>query len=75
MNARTIDVAMKMTAATAVNLRRNVEPPEPPNTVPALLPPNAPPMPPLLPDCSKIVRTKKSETMTCRIVISVDMRS
>jgi hypothetical protein len=32
-------------------------------------------MPPLLPDCSKIVRTKKSETMTCRIVISVDMRS
>jgi hypothetical protein len=32
-------------------------------------------MPPLLPDCSKIVRTRKSETMQCRIVISVDMRS
>jgi hypothetical protein len=75
MNASTIDVAMKMKAEPAVTLRRNVDAPEPPNTVPALLPPNAPPMPPPLPDCKSTVSIRNRHTMTCRIVISVDMRA
>lgn len=74
MNARTIDVAMKMIAAAAVSLRRNVEAPEPPKTVAALPPPKAPPMPPPLPDCKSTVSIRNSDTMTCRMVTSVDMR-
>jgi hypothetical protein len=74
MNARTIEVAMKITAALAVSFLRNDDAPEPPNTVAALPPPNAAPMLPPLPDCKSTVSIKKSDTMTCRIVIRVDIR-
>ena len=71
--ASSIDVIMKIVAALAVSRRRNVEAPEPPNTVAALPPPNAPPMPPPLPDCKSTVSMRNRHTMTCKIVISVDI--
>lgn len=73
MNARTIEVAMKIAAADAVSLRRKLEAPEPPNTVAALPPPKAAPMLPPLPDCNSTVSIRKSDTTTCRMVISVDI--
>jgi hypothetical protein len=75
MYASTIDVAMKMVAAVAVSLRRNVDAPEPPNTVAALPPPNAPPMPPPLPLCRSTVSIKNRHVITCKTVSRVDMRT
>jgi len=72
--ANVIDVNMNMVAAPAVKRRKNVEAPEPPNTVAALPPPpKAPPMPPPLPDCSKTVSIKNKHIETCTMVTRVDM--
>jgi len=73
MNASTIDVSMKIVAAAAVSRRRNVDAPEPPNTVAALPPPNAPPMPPPLPSWRSTVSIRNRHTMTWSTVISVDI--
>ena len=64
---------MNTVAAPAVSFCRNDDAPEPPKTVAALPPPNAPPMPPPLPYCSSTVSIRNRHTMTWRIVSSVDM--
>jgi hypothetical protein len=56
---------MKMIAAATVSRRRKLPAPEPPNTVPMLVPPpNAAPMPPPLPAWSRTVSIKKMQTST-----------
>jgi hypothetical protein len=68
--ARLKDVIMKMVAATAVILLRNVLAPRAPKTV-WLEPPNAAPISAPFPDWRRITPTIVKATRTCRIISAV----
>ena len=65
------EVSIKTVAATVVRRVKNLLDPELPNKVWLLPAPNAAPIPAPVPVCSRIIKIRANETITCKTIIKV----